>query len=659
MDKVLVQVIDDKVYKYNTKRINNYISLFPKHKSIMNSDSGKKLVMILVKKIPKKRKYVIRLRKEFELIEKFKFANVFLQVYEILKLTRGIPHIIRGSAGSCLLCYLMGITNIDPIEENIELSRFMHKDRRSIPDIDIDFPASMRNLVYKKIFKKWEDNVARISNKIMYKSKSAVRECVRKHGHRKFLPRDADLKKIFGEKEVKDIFREAGDLVGSFRCYSLHCGGIVILDEKIPDEYYLKDFIIDKNDKTVGKQIKLNKVEVEDNGMIKIDILSNRGLSQIVNLDSRSLDSYVFDDTIECLFSSGSNLGITHAESRGIRKIFMTIKPNSIFELAVSLALIRPAASAGFQKADFLRNYNRIKYTSSDYIIFDDDATDFIKNKIGCDEATADNYRRAFAKNNIKVKNQFIKEYIKVVEKEDLETDQMNEVVQYTVSRLERLEEYSFCKSHAYSYAKLVLALAYHKCHNTKKFWLATINSCNSSYRKWVHIREAISAGLEIVPGKKPFTLKENILIPTKEYDRLECPIKELFTYGYWSGPLFLPGMYYEEYEGKQLAYYKNSANCVTIGDRILYAKFKGIVATGRGYKKDDNTFLTFVTIGTENGIYHDVILDGYFKISSKICLEGTGVVKDDGCMRWIEAQTQNFPFLTKQKEKTIEELFS
>ena len=79
--------------------------------------------------------------KEFKLITYFGFEEVFCQVSQILQITKNFPHIIRGSAGACLLCYYMGITNIDPVRENISLSRFMHKKRQDIPDIDIDFPA--------------------------------------------------------------------------------------------------------------------------------------------------------------------------------------------------------------------------------------------------------------------------------------------------------------------------------------------------------------------------------------------------------------------------------------------------------------------------------------------------------------------------------------
>jgi DNA polymerase III alpha subunit len=91
------------------------------------------------REIPNKKKYHKRIIKEFKLIQKNEFEKVFLHVIEILKMMAGMPHVIRGSAGSSLLCYLLGITNFDPIKENIVLSRFMHKHRHDMPDYVEDY----------------------------------------------------------------------------------------------------------------------------------------------------------------------------------------------------------------------------------------------------------------------------------------------------------------------------------------------------------------------------------------------------------------------------------------------------------------------------------------------------------------------------------------
>ena len=91
--------------------------------------------------IPYSRKYWRRIATEFKLIREKNFFQVFKQVKEILIMTRNYPHVIRGSAGCSLVCFLMKITDIDPVLLNIPLTRFMHIRREDIPDIDIDFPG--------------------------------------------------------------------------------------------------------------------------------------------------------------------------------------------------------------------------------------------------------------------------------------------------------------------------------------------------------------------------------------------------------------------------------------------------------------------------------------------------------------------------------------
>ncbi len=98
----------------------------------------------------------------------------------------------------------------------------------------------------------------------------------------------------------------ANKLQGTQRCYSLHCGGIVIFEDKIPDEYFLKEYSIFKGKEThkntvKGAQIHLNKDEVDDKMLIKIDVLSHNGLSQCITINpDLEIDSFTFDD-LRCM----------------------------------------------------------------------------------------------------------------------------------------------------------------------------------------------------------------------------------------------------------------------------------------------------------------------------------------------------------------------
>ncbi len=621
------EIYDDEVYNYTLDTLIKF-----DESKILEKDNIKMLLGILKRKIIDEEVYIKRLLKEFELISQFGFEKVFYQVHQILEIAGDIPHIIRGSAGSCLLCYLMNITDIDPVLHKIALSRFMHETRQDIPDIDIDFPSSKRDEIYKKIFTKWDSQVARISNHIMYKEKSAYREAIRNEGYRKFVPREYDLKDIFEDKEkIKNVKNKAEELIGSFRCYSLHCGGIVIFPTNVPDNLILREYDVDKTG-FKGTQIWMNKDQVEDADMIKIDVLSNRGLSQLLDISKRPIIDYPLDDEkVYELFERGENIGITHSESRAMMKVFKTMKPKTIKEIAIALALIRPAAAKNYQKAEFLKDYTPYKYNSNKFIIFDDDATRYIKNLLNCSDSVADNYRRAFSKNKKAVKTQFKQKLYRVV-KDKEQRDQINE-------RLEQLVYYSFCKSHAYSYAQLVWALAYHKVHNPMQFWLSTLNNCNSSYRKWVHFREARKSGIKLVAGKKPFKLEGNKLVPVKlETKKYEKSIDELLNYGYWTSDSFLPNMHYKEYWANLTKKHTKIDKAIIEDKKIKYADFRGLIVTGRGYKKDDGKgYITFVTIASNDGVYHDLVLYGYHKVSKMLCLSGYGKIKSDGYVKWID----------------------
>ena len=604
-------------YNYNISILKCYIDV----------DKYKLLISLMKKKIYNKSTYIKRLIKEFKLINYFGFEDVFLQVSQILEITKDYPHIIRGSAGSCLFCFYMEITNIDPVKENISLSRFMHKKRQDIPDIDIDFPSNDRDLIYKKIFSKWKDKVARISNHIKFKEKSAIREAIRSEGYNKFIPKNFKLNEIFNDKEtINKVKKKTKELIGNFRCYSLHCGGIIIFKNKVPDNLVLKEFDIG-NDGFKGKQIWMDKDQVEEASMIKIDILSNRGLSQLIEIENINLTMYPKDDFLTYkLFEKGNNIGITHSESRAMMKVFRTIKPKSIKELAISLALIRPAASKNYQKSYFLKDYTPYKYDRTNYLIFDDDATKYIKQLIKCNDSDADLYRRAFSKNKKKEKNKFIKKISHLQDKNNI------------IERLEQLEYYSFCKSHAYSYAQLIYCLAYQKVHNPIRFWLSTLNNCNSSFRKWVHFREAVSGGIKLQIGKKPFTLKDNLLIPKKIETNNMNSIEQLYHYGYWSSDNFLQGLYYREFWQNITEKHKHFDKTIVKDNKIKYATFNGLIATGRVCKKDGTKrYITFVTIGTDNGIYHDLVLFGYNKIAEYKFIKGYGKIKVDNNCKWIE----------------------
>jgi DNA polymerase-3 subunit alpha len=543
---------------------------------INNTNKQKDLIIKrFVRKCPDDPKYKERLEIELELVVKKNFSNYLLQVCEILDLVGDTPHIIRGSSGSSLVCWLLGITSIDPIVNKICFSRFLNSFRNSMPDIDMDFPHNMRKKIFNKIFNKW-NNVVRISNYVKYKEKGAIRKALKEMNVKGKIPKEKCNLNYWKDKEkTKELIEKVKLIKGKFKNYSLHCGGIIFFTN--PNDmlkYKIKD-----------RQILLDKKDVEQEGFFKIDILSNRGLSQLFKINKKPIDEYNFEDneTFE-LLGSGNNIGLTFAESPGMRKIFSIIKPKTILDIAKCLALIRPGSSS--KNADTINDLDN-------QIIFDDDAIEYIKNTLNCSEDKADSIRRIYAKGNRFEIGQLELELYGMNQNLDIDT------IEAFSSKLINLQKYSFCKSHALSYAYLVYALAYSKQHYTKKFWKSTIKNCHSMYRKWVHVHEAISSGVKI-------TCDDTI-----------NDLEHFYKYGFWLGKNFLDSNMYVN----------------LIDEKKLTCEFRGLIATSKYYKKynnktKSNELITFITIGYQTQIYIDIIVKGWIKTKYKNVCSGNGKIK-------------------------------
>ena len=151
------------------------------------------LVDRFIRQCPNKEIYKKRLHYELKLIEDKNLCNYLIRAIDILELTNYIPHVTRGSCGSSLVCYLLGISNVDPIKYNISFARFLNEYRDSLPDIDFDFPHYLRDEVFLKLELRWPNQVARISNHVHWHEKSALREALRMIG----------IKKRIGANEIR------------------------------------------------------------------------------------------------------------------------------------------------------------------------------------------------------------------------------------------------------------------------------------------------------------------------------------------------------------------------------------------------------------------------------------------------------------------------
>jgi len=581
------------------------------------------------RQVPDDIRYKERLDMEFALIDQNGFTQVFLQVQTILGFMDDIPHIIRGSAGSSLVCWLLGISFFDPIIYGLELARFMNEGRLDMPDIDIDVPYNRRDELYARVARAFPGRVARISNHVKFQPKSAMREALRQVGVKGMIPKHYKLGKLLADSGVSadEVRSIAKDLEGTERLTSLHCGGIVIFEDAVPPELILKEHLELESDKGASLcQIKLDKDETEDAGHIKIDLLSNRGLAQAIGVcEQIGLDLWhnipkEWFGRIRACFAEGETIGLTFGESRGMRRIFKDMRPQGINEIAIALALIRPAAAEGGRKKRYINNYNNgtLPQAAADApIVYDDDAIRRICAVLSCNTATGDRWRKAFAKGNAGKISDF---------EMQLALRGMSNIKKKTLlSDLHQLAKYSFCKSHALSYAFLVWRLAYLKVRYPHEFWISTLNHNHSEYRRWVHMREARTAGLLLSRGSPPYKLgmrkgkpavvpvsggEQMILGSDESLGQIESDMTNL---GYWCSEKFFPGC--------ELNLYKEKGN-----DHIT-AAFSGLVATVRM-----SHGLTMLCIGVDNGRYIDLVVDNCDHSLFSSGVEGIGIYKNDIC---------------------------
>lgn len=600
--------LNDKLIKINTLKM-----ILPKKKLIIeeseNCDYSKihyeieDIKKLFVRNIPNEEIYITRLNYELDMIYRKNLILHLMQAIDILKITNNIPHVTRGSCGSSLVCYLLGISHVDPVKNNIKFARFLTEYRNNLPDIDLDFPHNLRDEVFLKIELKWPGKVARISNHVYYHDKSAIRQAIRNAGIREFIGKNEIGNKISSLplETQKFIIEEKKKLENTFKCYSLHCGGIVYYPDGVPTELLLQP----EGKKTgILHQISSNKIDISKEKNFKIDILSSRAISQLYEINSYkdiNFEYYEYDKKTFDMLSRGDNIGITLAESNLMRKAFIKIKPKNIHDIAVCLSIIRPAAKDA-SNVEEDEDYE-------DYIIFDDDAIDIISKEFNISDEEADKYRRAFSKGDKQLIDEFRSNIISHLPKNN-----QKEIMR----KLSNLSRYGFCKAHAFSYAQLVWKLAYMKANHPKEFWKATLNNNQSSYKKWVHIYEAKVAGVDINMDK----IKKNDVSIYAHNRRKKIdycsPTAQLKNYGYWimNNDDFFPG-----------CYLSIENNVYTFDGIIASIKIK-INKNDKNKIKSKNLILF---IGVEKHKYIQVNIENVrYMDSNKIGIRGSGVCKTE-----------------------------
>jgi len=465
-----------------------------------------------------------RLVYELKIISKMNFSGYFLIVADFINSAKERGILVgpgRGSAAGSLVCYCMGITNVNPLDYNLLFERFLNPERVSMPDIDIDFQDDRRDEVIQYAREKYgEDSVAQI---ITF-NKLAPRGVLKDVGRVLNFPFKEinDLTKVipilFGKvkplteclKEVpdfsayfntgtasekidkKNLFEYASVLENLNKNASIHASGVVIAPSNITNYVPLsraKDPDkkgSDNSDEIVYcTQYDMNRLE--DAGLIKMDFLGLKELKvigktlKLVNENhnlSITTDNIPLDDkdTYE-LFSAGATVGIFQFSKSKMREYLSKLKPKDINDLAAMNALYRPGPMKlipdfidkrfGKQKITYLHPLmeNSLKDTYG-IIVYQEQVMQIAREVAGFTMAQADNMRKAMGK-KIKEKMQQVKvDFVKGAVKNGVEKKFAEQIFALILD----FADYGFNKSHGVAYSVLAYYTAYLKTHFPLEF---------------------------------------------------------------------------------------------------------------------------------------------------------------------------------------------
>ncbi|HKJ86919.1 MAG TPA: DNA polymerase III subunit alpha, partial [Gammaproteobacteria bacterium] len=312
-----------------------------------------------------------RIRRELKLITEKGFAPYFLVVYDIVK--QASKTIGRGSGAASIVSYCLFITQVDPVKYHLYFERFLHEERVDLPDIDIDFCWDERDDILNYVFEKYgEERAAMVSNQVLLKPRSAVREVAKVYGLSneeikaitkrlgyasgkgdgllETVKTDVRFRNLHLDDTLERIIRQSERVVGVFRHSSVHPGGVVI----VPDEIRKYVPVLRA---TKGVQIaEWEKDQIEDAGLVKIDLLGNRSLSVVrdtlqqvnrnydLHIDYHDLDPVEDPETVR-LMEAGESMGVFYIESPATRQLLAKAGKVDFEHVVIYSSIIRPAAN--------------------------------------------------------------------------------------------------------------------------------------------------------------------------------------------------------------------------------------------------------------------------------------------------------------------------
>ena len=484
------------------------------------------------------------LDEEFTLIRRRNYAYYFLTVHDIVKFARTRePPILcqgRGSAANSLVCYLLGVTPIDPVENNLLFSRFLSEERGEPPDIDVDFEHERREEVMQYVYARYGRHRAGIAATVIhYRPRSALREVGKALGlSEDVTARLADTSwGSYGGEVTDGRFAEAGfdvanpemtrlqALVGQLlkfpRHLSQHVGGFVLTEDRLDETVPIHNAAME--DRTF---IEWDKDDIDALGLMKVDVLALGMLTcirkafDLMRLHGEGdlkLDTVPPDDkAVYDMLCEGDSIGVFQVESRAQINMLPRLRPREFYDLVIQVAIVRPGPIEGDMVHPYLRRRSgdeRVTLPGSrenpdelrDVLgktfgvpLFQEQAMKLAIVAAGFTPDEANGLRRAMATfRNVGTIHKFREKMIGGMVRRGYEQD----FAERCFKQIEGFGSYGFPESHAQSFAKLVYVSAWLKCHQPAVFACALLNSQPMGFYAPAQIvRDARGHGVEVRP---------------------------------------------------------------------------------------------------------------------------------------------------------------
>ncbi|MCL6741860.1 error-prone DNA polymerase [Sphingomonas sp. RB56-2] len=486
------------------------------------------------------------LDEEFGLIRKCQYANYFLTVHDIVKYAREQdPPILcqgRGSAANSLVCYLLGITPIDPVENNLLFTRFLSEERREPPDIDVDFEHERREEVMQYVYRRYGRERAGIAATVIhYRSRSTVREAGKALG----LSEDVTARlarTIWGSFEndlEEDRYGEAGltlanpeiarlkaivdRLIQFPRHLSQHVGGYVLTEGRLDEIVPIHNAAM--VDRTF---IEWDKDDIDALGLMKVDVLAlgmltcirkSFDLMRLGGLGDWQLDTVPPEDpAVYNMLCQGDSIGVFQVESRAQINMLPRLKPRCFYDLVIEVALVRPGPIEGDMVHPYLRRRNgeeevelpspgpphppdelqEVLGRTFGVPLFQEQAMKIAIVAAGFTPDEANGLRRAMATfRNLGTIHQYESKMVEGMVRRGYGRD----FAKRCYNQIKGFGSYGFPESHAQSFAKLVYVSAWLKCHHPAVFTCGLLNSQPMGfYAPAQLVRDATEHGVEVRP---------------------------------------------------------------------------------------------------------------------------------------------------------------